>query len=543
MKNILFTLLLVVSTLFSQAGREPMEINSKIERVTVFLRGAQIYRTAKKNLDPGTHYLKITDLSPLIDPNSIQVKGKGKVTILSVTHEQNYLKGADRPKIIENLTDTLKSLELDLKFNQNQQLVYKEEKAMILTNKQVGWKNSDFNIEDLEDLADFYRVRLEDILLKILQLQEKEKMMKDKQQRIKRQLSQQMNLWQKSTSEITVELSANQKTAADLTVSYFISGAGWIPTYDVRAENVTDPVNMKYNARVFQSSGIDWEDVQLSLSTGNPNLSGNKPELGTWSLYIQSESYDKKRKQDNQLQYFANSAYELEEADEEGGGGGSIGVYKEALDAGYYTDVRPGQINVSFKIKIPYTIPSDGKRHLVNVDNFKLPATYQYYCAPKVETDAFLIANATGWDAFNLLPGTANIYFEDTYVGQSYIDPNAANDTLELSLGRDKGVSVSRKKIKDFTSTKVIGSKKQQTYGIEITIRNSKSTPIDLVLEDQIPVSSDRSIEVNLEESSGASLKESSGALMWNLSLPPASGKNVKFRYSVKYPKDKSINL
>jgi len=191
-----------------------------------------------------------------------------------------------------------------------------------------------------------------------------------------------------------------------------------------------------------------------------------------------------------------------------------------------------------FAINVPYTIPSDGQNHMVGVQEKELTSSYKYYCTPKLDLDAFLFAQVTGWEGLNLLAGPAYIYFEGTYVGESLLDLTGVGDTLDISLGRDQGVTVQRTKRKDFCSKQVLGSKRVESVGWEIAVRNNKPQPLDLVITDQFPVAARSEIEVDLLESSTAQVNEDKGFLTWKKSLEPRTTAQWVFTYSVKYPKE-----
>ena len=166
---------------------------------------------------------------------------------------------------------------------------------------------------------------------------------------------------------------------------------------------------------------------------------------------------------------------------------------------------------------------------------------YSYYCAPKIDNDAFLLAKITGWDKYNLISGDANIFFEDTYVGKSYLNTISTNDTMDISLGRDKNVTVTRTKLVDFCEKKVIGLNKKETSTYEISIRNKKKDAIEIIVEDQIPLSSNNEIVVEATETGKAEYDKVTGKLMWKLKMAPAETQKFKFGYTVKYPKDKIL--
>lgn len=195
------------------------------------------------------------------------------------------------------------------------------------------------------------------------------------------------------------------------------------------------------------------------------------------------------------------------------------------------------QTTVDFEIKTPYTVQSDNKSYSVDMAVYQVPAYYQYYSVPKINRDAFLIANIMDWEKYNLLEGEANIFFEDTYIGKSLVDVRFASDTLQISLGKDKNVSLSRENLKDFTTRQFIGSKKEETKSWRTTVRNNKNQEINMIILDQVPISKREEIEVNIQNLSGGKHNKETGEIKWEFLLKPADEKELDLKYSVKYPK------
>jgi uncharacterized protein (TIGR02231 family) len=212
-------------------------------------------------------------------------------------------------------------------------------------------------------------------------------------------------------------------------------------------------------------------------------------------------------------------------------------------DLGDYVSVRDNQLNVVFEIDLPYDVPSNGKEQNVVLKDFKMPASFNYFTAPNIEKDAYLLGELPDWESLNLLPGEANIIFEGTYTGRTHIDPASTNDTLHLTLGKDKRVVVTREVLKDFSSVKFLGSNKKQTLTYEITVKNNKKEKIQMVLKDQYPISMNKDIEVELLQSDGAVIDHETGLLTWKPELAPGEMKKYRVSYSVKYPKEKKVNL
>ncbi len=211
----------------------------------------------------------------------------------------------------------------------------------------------------------------------------------------------------------------------------------------------------------------------------------------------------------------------------------------ESIDK--YVSINENQLSVSFDIDVPYDILSNGKKHSVTLKEIKLPAKYKHYAVPRLENETFLLAEIGDYSKYNLLSGEANIIFNGMYAGKTFIDPNSTADTLNLSMGRDKKVSVKREKVADKSGSKFLSSYKEQTFTFDITVKNNKKESINLTLKDQYPVSTDKEIEVELHESSKASINKETGILTWELDLKPGESKKVRISYTVKHPKDKPI--
>ena len=199
------------------------------------------------------------------------------------------------------------------------------------------------------------------------------------------------------------------------------------------------------------------------------------------------------------------------------------------------------QTAVEFEIKTPYTILSDNKSNTAEMDSYELTAQYEYFSVPKIDKDAFLFAYIRDWEKYNLLEGEANIFYENSFVGKTILDTRAMSDTLNISLGRDKNVQVKREKIKDFSTKKFLGSKKEETRVWKTTVRNNKKQTINMVLFDQVPVSTSQEIEVATENLFGGKLNKENGEVKWNFDLKPTEKKEVELKYTVKYPKDKNL--
>ena len=531
--SILVIFLMTFSIAFAQ---EEQRVESKITDVTVFLSKAQVTRLVKSKVNIGRSTLVLSGITSLLDQQSIQVSGKGKVVIEGISHRQNFLNEFNMPSKLRSLKDSLDLLQRQVALEQSQKEILNKEEQMLISNQKIGGTQSNLTAAELKAMADFYRIRLTDIVSSRMKQDEKIKKLNDRLAQTQRQFNEQNELYSRNTSEIVVALSAEATTPVELEVNYVVANAGWQPIYDLRATNTKSPIQLNYKANVYQSTGEEWNNVKLTLSTANPNEGGLKPELYTWTLDfyqpITYRNYDNRGAAKKSMATPA-AAERMEDASM---------LQEVVMTAADYTSTVQTSLNTEFSISLPYTVSSANKPTLVDIRNHEMKAEYIYSVAPKLDKDAFLIAKAIGWEEFSLLPGEANIFFEGTFVSTTFIDPNNIKDTLSVSLGRDKRVVVKREKLKDFSSKKAIGGSQKDSYAFEISVRNTKAEAIKIVVEDQVPVSSNSQIEVTVSDVGGARYNKTTGKLSWEFNLQPAETKKVQFKYEVKYPKDKQLS-
>lgn len=531
-KHTLLLLALLIVAIVTHAQTEK-RLESKITNVTVFLNRAQVTREAKTRIEAGKTNLILGGLTSNLDPQSIQVTGRGSFVLLGTSHQQNFLNELNQPKAIKTLKDSLVFFQKEIGSISVQKEILNKEEQMMLSNQKIGGANQNLTAAELKAMADFYRTRLNEIAVLRTKYDEKIGKLNDRQQKLQLQLNSQNELFNRNTSEIVISVSAETATAVELEVSYVVANANWFPVYDLRAVNTKQPIQLNYKANVQQSTGEDWSNVHLKLSTTNPSLGGLKPELNPWYLNFYERVVRTPRYRTEESVLFKSSA-RMKESD-------SVVTLDDIRVSDYISTIQTS-IATEFDISLPYTVASSSKPTVVDIRKHDVKADYLYASAPKLDNDAFLLAKVTGWEEYNLLPGEANIFFEGTFVGKSYIDPTSVNDTLSVSLGRDKRIVVKREKLKDLTSRNFMGSTKKETYAYDVTVRNTKSESIKIVLEDQIPVSQNTQIEVNMLENVGAKFNKDSGKLSWEMELKPNETRKMTYKFEVKYPKDKQVS-
>ena len=531
-KKLLYLLVCAFATIAAKAD-DGQKIASKVEKVTVFLSGAQVTRTAAVNIGAGTSTLVFGNLSTGLDAGSIQVQANGEFTILSVRHEITTSNDPAKTKQVDALEAAKKEIKDKINFQNALLTIYQSEENTLMKNQSVKAENAALDVANLKLALDFQTQRLTSIKEKEFSINAQIDALNLELQKNAQQinaLNAERNI---RTSDIVVTVYSKTAVQSNFSISYIIHEARWYPSYDIKAKNVNSPLSISYNANVSQTSGEEWKNVMLTLSTGNPSVNGIKPELSPYFLNIIENSLAGYN--------MAPSAHysDAAGASEKQSYGNDDRKPRETVPIA--VTQQENQTNFEFKIEIPYTVEADGKVCTAEINKVSVNATYQYAVVPKLSTDVFLTAQLIDWNKYNFLYGEANLFFEGTYIGKSVLNPQATTDTLNLSLGVDKNIVVTRTLQKEFSVRQSLGSNKKETKDWLIEIKNRKNQVVNLLIEDQVPVSQNAAIEVEVQETSGAKPDPSTGKVSWNFSLKPQDDKKVEVRYQVKYPKNQMV--
>jgi hypothetical protein len=636
MKNLLLLYFLLPLSLFANLEKPT---TSKIEKVTVYLEGASIERIASVNLLSGENTFVFNNLSPDIDENSIQVSGLGDASVLSIVFNIDFLEKKESSQEYKSVENLLKTFQQQKNQIENEIAGYNEELQLLQKNQRINSDATNLSVEMIKEMSVYYRNRVTEIKNEIFKqqliLSEINKSIADHQN----ELLKLDDSKKEQRGEIILKLNSQKPTNLVLKFKYNIKNAGWFPLYDIRATNTSSPIEFSYKANVYQQSGTDWDNVNVVLSTGDPNTNNIKPTLLPKYLNFNNRSYASKapvrnttykynptiRKvsgtvyddtglplpgvnviiagtsQGTQTDFNGNytidvlgyreltysyvgfeteklpiyastmnvslivgsaldevvvTGYSKTESDEpewlakriqgKAAGVNASTSYIEAEDLQQDNSKmikESGITNTRFEIREKYTIKSNAEITVIEVDKFELPALFQHYAAPELNENVFLTATLKNWEKFDFLAGEANIYFEGNYAGKSFIDPQATSDSLNLSLGMDPNIIVKREKLENFKSKSFLGGTRIVDKGYTIEIKNNKKTPINLILEDRIPISENKEIKVEDVTIGTAEYNDKTGILRWKLNLQPNTTDKKEFTYTVKYPKYKRVYL
>lgn len=617
------------------ANGDNKKVTPSIKHVTVFTNGAQVERSLSVNLLAGEQVITFTGLSPYTDVKSMQIKARGKLTVLGVNYRTIHPDSLQRVKQLREAEKLVKSTDEKERELKAQLEVVNAQLEMVKTNSSIGNRTTVTPLANIKELNNYYAQETLELKKKAIAIdQELEKLseIREKQEKTVDSIAR-LKLKTMTEADLTLQVAQAGKVEFDLT--YYVRNAGWYPTYDLRSEGLGLPLQLSYKANMFQNTKEEWNNIPVTLSSANPSRSNIAPELRTyWIDYGKlAPRYDNELGTEgsvsgvvldeegepligcsvmvvgtslgtvtdvngrysialprgkNQLR-FAYVGYlsqtssvngstlnvrmkednaALQEVVVMGYGVSKKGRGKTSRkreDASMIEGKVPGvavskepempeseliavneqraQFGYEFEIKQPLTLLSDGKTTTTEIARYQLPATYQYLGIPRADKDAFLVADATDWQQYSLLEGEANVYFENSFIGKTILDPTVANDTLHFSLGRDNGIRMQRTKVSARSTRRLLASNQEQDMTWRITVKNSRKEAVSLLLQDQIPVSQNSNITVTTEELSGGQLDKSTGIIVWQLQLQPNEQREFIVQYRVKYPKNRRLTI
>lgn len=557
----LFLLMGILSCTLLQA-QDTARADASMSTATIYFGyGAELTHQSKVKVGSDTKFIVIDQLSTVADINSLQISVPEDVALLS--HRYTVFYPVQPPvvktKELERLEDSIILLQKDIGRMDNliaieQEILTKTGTLIETTINASG--NKTITSEELLKLVDYYNSKIEKSKTTIYNHRQYIGNQNEKITAIRKRITA-LNVppvsKQKPYGQLTLQVMCKRAAEIPVSLSYYTNNAGWTPLYDIRVNSKTNKVKLVYKASITQTSGIDWKKTKLTLSTGTPNFGVAAPVLTPWylQLYV-PELYRSLQGRVPGVNINRNVIQSIQDDKQlaESVVVNGYGTYKvksladKEVDPStlqQYTTLNEGQLNTNFEIDLPYDIEADGELHSVTIKDEEVNCILKNYAVPRMDKEAYLLAEVADWQNLDLLPGDANIIMDDTYIGKSVIDPNTTADTLNLSLGKDKRLVVKRSVVKELSSLKTSGGNNKQTFTYEIAVKNNKLTDVNLLLKDQYPLSTIKEVEVKLEDGGEAMVNPETGVLTWKIELKPGESKKVRFTYSVKYPRDKKI--
>lgn len=493
-------------------------VESTVVAATIYNQGAKVTRSAEIDVPAGESELKLTGLYHKIDENSIQLKfAKEGIRLINIYYTMDYLNPQKPDTDLKLVRDSLNNIQAEIAWLDKKIKVLEGEENVIKSNTKLTEKSTAL-ISDLQELTKFYRERILEISKSITELKKEKNALRIIANRYQNQLNYN-NRQEEAVGVIYCKILSNAPFSTELELNYFIKNAWWKPSYEIRSTGLDRPISVTYKAALAQSTGMDWEEIPLILSNARPTSNNTMPELEP--IFAAAFPLN------DVVSYDTIISFDPETYEER------IEIVKNEKK---WSETLKTQTSTQFKLDFLQSMKGDGKGISITVKELEISADYQYSVVPGKSNLAYLVAKIPEYGQYNFMPGYANLFFENTFLGKSYLDNQMTSDTLNLSLGIDYGVVVERKR-KTFSAPKFIGNTVKETIDFEIKIRNNKSEPITINVLDQIPVSTEKAIEIKLLNKDGASFDEGTGKLKWKRTIPANTTETVDFSYQLKYPK------
>ncbi|WP_256205370.1 MULTISPECIES: mucoidy inhibitor MuiA family protein [unclassified Pseudomonas] len=521
--------------------------DSRISAVTVYTDRAIVTRTATLQLPAGQHEIALEQLPLRIDDNSLQAS-------LSASAAATLLDVSSAPQVSPPSEDNrLQQLDAQLRDIERQEREISDRGSVLENQKQFladiqasstkpGKNQALPSIDELKNLLQMSEGNLGRILDEQRKLDQQGEELQQRKQELESQrshLAGDGTHYKRAILRVALEKPAQVR----LQLSYTLYDASWRPAYDARLRDGEDKIEMTYQGIVRQSSGEDWTDVDLTLSTARPNLGSSVPALSPW---IVDTAMDRRKMLDSSAMpapaapMMAMEAKKAQRfAADEMAAAGSLEEMPVAV-----AEVSGATTSASFHIPTRATLNSDGSSQKVSIAQFKLPATFRYLATPSLREAAYLQADTRNASDYPLLPGTLNTYLGNTFVASGQLRAVMPGETFELALGGDEAMSIKRKLVNRYTDyTGLTGGRKRVTYEFRIDAQNNHKTEQRLQFKDQLPVSRNEQIKVALLEPEGQEAKrEDDGKLLWDWQLKPGEKRSTTFKFSVEYPKELEVS-
>lgn len=528
---------------------EPLPVRKTVETeivgVTVYTDQALVTRRGIVPLTGLERELEITQIPATIQTESVRVSGTGEVAVrlLGVSTERVFSTEPSAERLIY-LTRQIEQLEaesnllqaqidalaLQSKFIEGLREKTEEPFAQSLSRKNLS-------LSETLDFLNFLGSQYSEYAISTAEYKVQQQELDKQLQVLRQQLQQIQTPSPKESFSLSVAIEPGGAGNFELEVSYVVSSASWTPLYDLRVSTSSHCINLTYLAEVTQNTGEDWTDVSLTLSTAKPGLGILPPKLEPWYIDVARPLELTRMRRLSPLQVASvampapasgenQTTIETEQPEENL-------VVAETLVA----EVSKEGSAATFKLSSGGNIPSDGAPHKTIIFHDDFPCSFEYVAVPRSLSFAYLQANVkNAANGVTLLPGKANIFRDNIFVGITQLENVAPGQEFTLNLGIDEGLKIERQ-----VDKKLIGNNRKITYGYQIVITNLQNQEANLKLTEQLPISRNEQIKVRLSRSNPQIQLGEMGILEWAFTLPPQGKCEIFYQFIVEHPPELTV--
>jgi uncharacterized protein (TIGR02231 family) len=520
-------------------------VQSEIVAVTVYADRALVTRRGVVDLTGIEQELVITSV-PEIETESVRVSGTGTVGVrlLGVSSDRIYTtepvaeRVAYLTKQIEQLEAEKRHLQaqVDALALQSSFIAGLREKTEEPFAQSLSRKN--LSLSETLDFLNFLGSQYSEYAIASGECKTQQQELDKQLQALHTSLQIIQTPHPKESFSLVVGVEVAGEGEFELELSYLVNCASWTPLYDLRFSTTSDIVHLSYLAEITQSTGEDWIGANLTLSTAKPGLGTLPPKLEPWYIDAPRPQMLRQRQLAAQrplLPPILEQAAPAAKADwqEEDEVAQDTFIPAETVTA----EVSKEGNVVTFKLTGGSNIPSDGAPHKTTIFNDNYPCSFDYVAMPRLVSFAYLQANVkNSSNGATLLPGKANIFRDNVFIGTSQLENIAPGQEFKLNLGIDEGLKIERNLVERLVDKRLISNQRRTTYSYRLLITNLIDKEVNLEVIEQLPVSRNEQIKVRLSRSNPQIQLGEMGILEWQLTIPPQETREIYYQFNVEHP-------
>ncbi len=549
MKKWLFLFVLFLFSGFASHSlslQQEIDLESHIKQLYLYPDSAMIVRHGVAELNEGHYRVIVDDMMEVFDEKTVTValdKSSDEIArIMSVSIETVFLEEEPAERI-RQLQDEINLLKNEMRRISSEKSSWNDKKEFLdsiiyffrdgnMNNKESAQIPS---TEQLEEVYIFLDEKLQKVYSQVLAFDFQSEAYQEKIDLLQRQLQQITEGKRDIQREIIIDLEVFDKNRIEFLLSYQLDqGISWRPVYDVRVNLMANSIDLFTYALIKQTTGVDWEDINLSLSTARPTISGDLPPVEPW--FLRPYQADQGLGMTMEAPLFS-----MKEADD--------AAVDRLREPDSLIPVEHQGTSVTFHIPHQVSLASGSSQEKILLAEDELEVQLNYQTYPRLSPFVYFNASIENHLDVPLLPGQANIFLNGGFTGNSAIDYIPPGEDFQISLGIAENIKVKRELLKKFTDKTLIStipsSKVLTEYEYKITVENYQDTESLCHLFENLPVSEDDRIQVNIKQVSKEPKEKDwdnkSGVWMWEFLLEPQEKVEIDMIYSISHPRDMKI--
>jgi uncharacterized protein (TIGR02231 family) len=573
-------LLATVILISTSHAAQKIEEAGTVTAVTLYRGQALVTRVVPVVADAGAIRVTVTGLPEAVSGASLFVNAEKNMEVRAVRYHTKAIGEAPEEEV-KLLDDQIAGLKKKQRENQTEQNILQRNHAylekletFITPTASVEMSKGVLNAETLTMITTLIFDQRAALLRKLLSLSE-----------ATLELQQELNLAQRKRSELArshsstlrqaiVFLDKNDDADSQLTLSYLATRASWSPTYNVRGNGNLEDIIIEVGALVHQTTGEDWNEANLTLSTAGAQLVADGPSLAPLNLHLGPadaqiygvSSFEKTLKAANQkllsnkksqrgaqeranqrgFQWAMNTAVQDLQQIELAANAEDLEVLRRSFDN------KTSSLAASYEIDGKVSLASRHDKQMVRIAKLRLPATVFFEAIPLLTEEVYRYVELKNNSDISLLAGNANVYLDNEFVGSADVPLVARGQTVTIGFGTDPQLHVTREFLSRASKDQILGSKKEITYRYRLVLENYGDRNVPVRVLDRIPMGTDDMVVTlgPLKEPLNTDIhyartQRPQGILRWDLQLSPNSAREtartVEYSFGLKFDAKLSI--